>query len=110
LYDYIMVHSEGYKKRININHLELFLSQSLGFIKDDSVRFSKELGGEFIRLTGILANSNGNYAFDNFDGIEEINLIEIDVPERINPIMEEAILHVASTIANEFAWIVDLRN
>jgi hypothetical protein len=42
--------------------------------------YSKEIGGEVIKIMGIFANSQGNYAFDSLDGIEEINLIEIAIP------------------------------
>lgn len=109
MYDYLIIYSEQYKKTIKTNDIEQFLSGSLGFTKVDCLRFSKKISGEIVIITGILANSNGGYAFDTLDGVEEINLIEIDVPARTNQEIEDTILQVANAIANEYSWIIDLR-
>ncbi|WP_214629724.1 hypothetical protein [Paenibacillus agaridevorans] len=73
------------------------------------MRFYKEICGELIRLTGIQANSDGNYAFDTLDGVENINLIEIDVPSRLDFETENEIVKIANIIAKEYSWIIDLR-
>lgn len=104
-----MVHSEQYKKTIKSNNIEQFLNGSHGFTKLDNLRFSKEISGEIILITGILANSNGFYVFNTLEEIEEINWIEIDVPLRSNQGIENTILQVANAIANKYSWIIDLR-
>lgn len=109
MYDYIMIFSEQYRTTIKTNDIEQFLSQSLGFTKVYSLRFTNEICGELIRITGLLANLNGSYAYDTLDGIEEINLIEIDVPTRINKEIEDTILQITNEIADEYNWIIDLR-
>ncbi|WP_322904776.1 hypothetical protein [Paenibacillus campi] len=66
--------------------------------------------GERISATGILADSNGNYGFDALDGIEEINLIEIDIPLNMTLELEVVILEIAQQIADTFSWLLDERN
>ncbi|ULO08524.1 hypothetical protein H1230_06875 [Paenibacillus sp. 19GGS1-52] len=104
-----MIYSEQYRTTIKTNDIEQFLSQSLGLTKVDRLRFSKEICGELIRITGLIANLNGSYAFDTLDGIEEINLIEIDLPVRTNKEIENTILQITNEIAKEYNWIIDLR-
>jgi hypothetical protein len=64
------------------------------------------LNDGIIRVQGILANSNGSYAFDTLDGVEEINLIEIDIPDPLDPETEEYIMEIANSIAREFSWCI----
>jgi hypothetical protein len=45
----------------------------------------------------------------SLEGGEEVNLIEIDVPLKLNPAIEEAITQTAYAIAGELSWLVDLR-
>lgn len=63
--------------------------------------------GRTITLTGIYANSEGSYAFNSLNGIEEINLIEIDIPDDLNGEIEEAISNIVMAIAKEFSWCVE---
>lgn len=105
-----MVYSdEQYRTTIKTNDIEQFLIGALDLKPISKLRFSKELSGALIIVTGILADSNGSYAFDSLDGVEEINLIEIDVPVKINQEIMDEILYIADAIANEFSWIIDLR-
>ncbi|MDP5276186.1 hypothetical protein [Chengkuizengella axinellae] len=108
MYDYLSIYSPGYSKTIRTEVLEEYLKFFLNFNKESSLRFSKIHSGELIRVTGILANSKGNYAFNSLDGIEEINLIEIDIPENINDELEKTILNIAKSIAKEYSWLIDL--
>lgn len=44
---------------------------------------------------------------NSLDGVEEINLIEIDIPEKINDDLEKVIFHIARAIAKEYSWVID---
>lgn len=110
MYDYVTIHSdEVYIKKRSAEDIKSFLVDSLGFHEISSLRFSKEIRGEFIYATGILADSNCSYAFDTLEGIEEINLIEIDIPDKLTYEIEEEIINISKAIASKFSWIVDLR-
>lgn len=54
-------------------------------------------------MTGIMADVNGNYAFDNLDGVEEVNLIEIEVHDSIDEKIEDEITRIAFAIAAEYS-------
>lgn len=111
LYDYLIIYSdEVYKNSIKAIDFKQFMTRTLGFEESTKLRFYKEICGEMIRLTGIQANSNGSYAFETLDGVEDINLIEIDVPNRIDHEIENEVLKIANIIAKKYAWIVDLRD
>ncbi len=106
-----MIYSdEGYRNSIKAIDFEQFMIRTLGFEQLTKLKLYKEIGGELVRFTGIQANSDGSYAFETLDGVEEINLIEIDLPERIDDEIESEILKIANTIANEYSWIIDLRD
>ncbi|MBP1996698.1 hypothetical protein [Paenibacillus eucommiae] len=107
MYDYISIHSEMYFTKIESKLLEHYITSNLGFVKVSHLKFIKEINGQFVKATGIAANPNGSYAFNTLDGIEEINLIEIDVPSYIDEIIEQALSGIASAIAKEFSWIID---
>lgn len=103
MYDYISIHSDDYSKKVKSKILEQYIISKLGFEKVSHLTFYKELHGERIRLRGIPARLDGNYAYDTLEGIEEVNLIEIDLPRSINDILEHAISKVAIAISNEFS-------
>lgn len=107
MYDYISIHSENYTKKIKSKVLEQYLTSQLGFTTVSHLTFSKEVSGEFIRLTGIPANSNGNYAINTLEGVEEINLIEIDVPMNLDSTLELVLSDIANAIVKDFSWIID---
>lgn len=110
MYGYLSIYSDPkYSRQIKTEVLEQYLISKLYFTKDSNLKFSKEMDGQFIRLTGIPANSKGNYAFNSLEGVEEINLIEIDIPTIINEDIERAISDIAEAIAKEFSWIIDAR-
>lgn len=110
LYDYINIYSdEHYAGRIKTIDIERFFMNVLGFEKKSNLRFSKVISGEEVQATGYLANAQGGYAFYTLDGIEEINLIEIDIPFQMNMELEEFILAAAYQIAKHYSWIVDER-
>lgn len=107
MYDYISIYSdENYSKKIRTETLEKYLLATLNLRKESSLKFSKEIDGVRIILTGILANENGNYAFDTLNGVEEINLIEVDVPNSIDAGIEDAITRLAVAIATEYSWCI----
>ena len=107
LYDYIILCSDdSYSGRIKTELLERYMMSDLGYSKIRSLTFVREYNGEIIRVTGIPANSNGSYAFDTLDGVEEINLIEIDIPRLTNEEIEMEIFKNACSIAEEFSWSV----
>ncbi|MMZ69580.1 hypothetical protein D1872_324450 [compost metagenome] len=89
--------------------MEEFLIGSLGLKRTSKLRFLREISGEIVRVTGILVNSDGSYSFNTLDDVEEINLIEIDVPAKLNQDITDAIIEIAETIANKFSWVIDLR-
>ncbi|WP_426451955.1 hypothetical protein ACP26L_07715 [Paenibacillus sp. S-38] len=107
MYDYISIHYHDYTNKIRTDILENYLTRSLGFTKVSHLRFTKEVIGEVVNLTGIHANLNGSYAFNTLEGIEEVNLIEIDVPRYTNDIIEKTISEIAVQITKEFSWIID---
>lgn len=107
MYDYISIHSYDYTIKIKTEVLENYLTRSLGFTKIRHLKFVKEVNGEFIHLTGISANLDGSYAFNTLEGIEEVNLLEIDLPRYTNDIIEKAISEIAVQITKEFSWIID---
>ncbi|GGG00223.1 hypothetical protein GCM10010912_51380 [Paenibacillus albidus] len=107
MFDYISVHSNDYTKKIKSMVLEQYLTRNVGFTKISHLTFCKEINGKLVRLTGIPANPDGSYAFNTLNGIEEVNLIEIDVPRYIDDTIELAISGIASSIAKEFSWIID---
>lgn len=110
LYDYISIYSdESYAGRIKTIDIERFFIEVLAFEKTDSLKFCKVVSGEPVSATGYLANARGGYAFDTLDGIEEINLIEIDIPLQMNMELEKFILAAAYQIAKRYSWIVDER-
>lgn len=107
MYDYISLYSDDkYSRKIKSEVLEKYLLTTLNLHKDSSLKFSKELNGVRIRLTGILADENGNYAFDTLDGVEEINLIEIEIPDSMDEGIEGEITRIAFAIAAEYSWCV----
>lgn len=107
MYYYISIHSTDYTKQIDSNVLEYYLTCNLGFTKVSHLRFIKEIYGEIVEITGIAAKPNGGYAFSTLEGIEEVNLIEIDLPRNINDILEESISEIANSIAKKFSWMID---
>ncbi|WP_028552506.1 hypothetical protein [Paenibacillus sp. UNC451MF] len=107
MYDYISIHSSDYTKKVKSGYLEKYLISNLGFEKDRHLTFCKELHGDRICLRGLPADLDGNYAIYTLDGVEEINLIEIDLPRNISGILEHAIASIAIAIAKEFSWIID---
>lgn len=107
MYDYISIHSVDYTKQIKSEVLEYYLTCNLGFTKVRHLKFIKEINGENVEITGISANLNGGYAFNTLDGVEDINLIEIDLPRYINHILEHSICEIANLIAKEFSWKID---
>ncbi|MDO3413397.1 hypothetical protein QWJ34_26850 [Saccharibacillus sp. CPCC 101409] len=110
LYDYLQIYSdENYAKKIKTVDVEQFFIQSLRFKKISNLRFSKIIYDESVTATGILANSNGGYAFETLEGVEEINLIEIDIPLMIDSEIEKAILEIANAIASKYSWIIEER-
>ena len=110
MYDYIMVYSDDqYQKTIQSFEIEQFCIIELGLIPISKLKFYKNIDGEEIIVTGILANSNGGYAFDTLDDVEEINLIEIDIPDKLTYEIEKEILDLSNAIASKFSWKVDLR-
>ncbi|MCW3792045.1 hypothetical protein OM416_10660 [Paenibacillus sp. LS1] len=110
LYDFLQIYSdENYIKKIKTIDIEQFVTQSLGFKKISNLKFSKIIYGESVVATGILVNTNGGYAFDTLEGVEEINLIEIDIPLMIDIKIEKAILEIANTIASKYSWIIEER-
>lgn len=107
MYDYISIYSDdNYSRKIKTKVLEKYLLTKLGLRKDSNLKFSKDLNGVKILLTGILANENGNYAFDTLDGVKEINLIEIEIPNIIDTKIEYEITRLAIAIATEYSWCV----
>lgn len=107
MYGYISIHSDDYTKKVNSRILEQYLISKLGFEKVASLIFSKELYGERIWVTGIPADPNGNYAFNTLDGIDEVNLVEINLPRSINNNLESVITGIAIAISNELSWYID---
>lgn len=63
MYDYVSIHSKNYAEKVKAEILEKFLVGNLGFEKISHLKFSKELCGEWIGITGISASLEGNYAF-----------------------------------------------
>lgn len=106
MYDYISIHSNDYSLKIKSGVLENFIIY-LGFKKVSHLEFIKEINGERIKITGILADLDCCYSFDALDGIEEINLIEIDLPLYIDDNLEQVISKLAIDIAKKFSWIID---
>jgi hypothetical protein len=107
MYDYISLYSDdNYSGKINTEVIEEYLQTTLNLLKKSSLKFVKELDEVKIIVTGILADANGNYAFDTLDGINEINLIEIGVPDGIDKSIEDEILKIAFAIAKKFSWCV----
>ncbi|WP_240421804.1 hypothetical protein [Paenibacillus periandrae] len=108
MYDFISICSDAmYSKKIRTEVLEEYLVSMLKFTKESNLIFSMESGGEIVRITGIPANSQGNYAFNSLEGVEEVNLIEIAVPWKINDDSEKVISDIAKAITKEYAWIID---
>ncbi len=107
MYDYISIHSDDYTIKVKSRILEQYLISNLGFERVSHLIFCKELHGVRIKLRGIPAGLDGNYAYDTLEGIEEVNLIEIDLPSYINDILEHAISDVAIAISKKFSWIID---
>lgn len=107
MYDYISLYSDdNYSGRIKTEVLEEYLLSTLNLRKESNLKFSKELNGVRIIITGITADANGNYAFDTLDGVEEVNLIEIEVPCSIDEKIEDEITGIAFAIAAEYSWCV----
>lgn len=107
MYYYISIHSDDYTKKVNAGLLEQYLICELGFEKVRHLIFCKELYGDRIWLKGLPSDLNGCYAIYTLEGVEEVNLIEIDLPRNINDILENAIASIAMAIAKEFSWIID---
>lgn len=107
MYDYISLYSDdNYSGRIKTKVLEEYLLKTLNLRKESSLKFFRELNGVRIIMTGIMADADGNYAFDNLAGVEEVNLIEIEVPNGINKKIEDEITRIAFAIAEEYSWCV----
>jgi hypothetical protein len=107
MYDYISIHSDDYSKKVMSRNLEHYLISNLGFEKVSHLTFNKELHGEPIKVRGIPAELDGSYAVYTLEGVEEVNLIEIDLPRSISDILELAIRGIAIAISKEFSWIID---
>ncbi len=107
MYDYISLYSDdNYSRRIKTEVLEEYLLSTLHLRKEGSLRYYKEFNGVRIVITGFMADANGNYAFDTLNGVDEVNLIEIEVPGSIDEKIEEDITKIAFTIASEYSWCV----
>ncbi|RXZ79529.1 hypothetical protein EBB07_22640 [Paenibacillaceae bacterium] len=110
MYDYVSIYSdETYSGKIRAKVMDDYLTSVLKFTRDSNLKFSKEIRGEVVTVTGIPTDSQGSYAFDSLEGIEEINLIEIDIPMNSNYELEQEILAIANAIARQFSWTIDLR-
>ena len=109
MYDYISIYSQDYSTSINKEIIEEFLLTTLKFSKDYNLEYYKEIFNQKIKLRGILANSGGNYAFNSYDEFNEINLIEIDIPNSNSTNLEDEIISIAKSIAKEYSWLIDHR-
>ncbi|WP_217593922.1 hypothetical protein [Cohnella sp. GbtcB17] len=106
MYDYISIHAYDYTKQIRSEVLEHYIL-NLGFTKVSHLRFINEINGEIVQIKGIPANPDGSYAFHSLESVEEINLIEIDLPRNVHGILEHSISQIAVLIAKEFSWMID---
>lgn len=108
MYDFISIYSDTlHSKYIRTVVFEKYLLSDLKFNKESNLKFFKEIGGEVLRINGIPANSQGNYAYDSLEGVEEINLIEIAVPWKITGDSEKKVIDIANDIAKQFSWMID---
>ncbi|WP_271754791.1 hypothetical protein [Cohnella sp. JJ-181] len=107
MYDYVSIHSQSYREKIQSKELDHFLTFKMGFNKSSHLRYSTEVDGQLISITGIFANQDGNYAYSTLDEASEVNLVEINVPSNSNSVLEEAISEIAMAIAQQFLWLID---
>ncbi|MFF2484622.1 hypothetical protein [Paenibacillus sp. NPDC058071] len=108
MYDFISICSDTlHSKYIRSVVLEEYLLSDLKFNKESNLSFFKFIAGEKIRINGIPANSQGNYAYDSLEGVEEINLIEIAVPWKITGDSEKEVIDIANDIAKQFSWMIN---
>ncbi|MFC4322007.1 hypothetical protein [Litchfieldia salsa] len=109
MYDYISIHSDKLESFIETEVIENFLEFNLMCTKLGTLEFIKDIGEYSIYIRGINANSQGNYAYNSSEKFKEINLIEIDIPNKSNDAVEAEILKIAQKISNEYLWEIDLR-
>lgn len=108
MYAFISICSDTlHSKYIRTVVLEEYLLSHLKFNKESNLKFFKEIGGEVIRINGIPASSQGNYAYDSLEGVEEINMIELAVPWKITGDSEKEVIDIANDIAKQFLWMID---
>ena len=108
MYDYISIHSVKFASFIKTDEIEKFFVLKLKCRKLCALIFTKELGKSSITIRGIHADPQGNYGYDSSDVLNEINLIEIDIPENIDISVETEIMKFAKKISKEFLWEIDL--
>ncbi|MDG0791175.1 hypothetical protein OMP38_10050 [Cohnella ginsengisoli] len=107
MYDYVSIHSQSYKEKIQAKVLDYFLTFKMGFNKSSHLRYFTKVDGQLISITGISANQDGNYSYSTLDEASEVNLVEINVPSNSNSVLEEAISEIAIAIVQQFSWLID---
>lgn len=107
MYNYISIHSKDYLTALKSEELEKYLSNELGFIRISHLKFNRTINGVDVNITGIHASIDGNYAFDTLDGVEEVNLIEINLPPITDESFEQELADIAKAIAKKCSWIID---
>ncbi len=108
MYDYISIRKDKkYSQKIQVSEMVSISQSVLGLKKIGNVSFLKEVGKYKINIIGILANSDGNYAYNDNYEFSEINLIEINIPQGAEDEHAQEILSLAKSFALPLNWEVE---
>lgn len=108
MYDYISVRKDSHHSvTVPVAEMNRIAGAIPGIRQTGAVSFSLQLEQAYVRIRGILADSNGNYCYQSDHVFTDINLIEIDLPQSLDPGLENQTLELALIFARALNWQVE---
>ncbi len=108
MYDYISVRKDShYSATVPIAEMSRIAGSIPGIRQAGAVSFNLQLEQACVHIRGIQADQQGNYAYQSDSCFTDINLIEIDLPQSLDPGLENQILELALIFARALNWQVE---
>jgi len=108
MYDYISIRKDTrYSEAVPVKVIAEIAEPISDIEKVGNVAYAINIGKFKLLIKGILASSEGNYSYNSDEEFDEVNLIEIEIPQGSESIYEEQILRVAKIFAENLGWEIE---
>jgi len=105
MYDYISIRKDtNYSVSVPVKTIAKIAAAISDTEKVGNVSYAINLGEFRLLIKGILASPEGNYSYNSDEEFDEVNLVEIEIPQGSENIYEEQILRVAKIFAENLGW------